>query len=292
MRSVLLPFAAVASLVAFSACVGDTPTQTPPDATADVVVPVDSGMDSTASDGGTDAPAGDAGVTLPVTAALKLWLRADIGVTKGPPFTWADQSPLGNDALRGLDAGVAGFPARTLNYFPNGMPAMVFTTEPQVLTLPEPPAFSDATPGVSFFIVAQPTTTAVGLWLNIGNATNANRIGFGQGATNFFVALGTTVHAASGAAGTSPANQVHLYEVTITGAGAISFYRDGQTAGTAIGAALTLSARTPNTIGGGIGSTLVTAPCALGEIIVYARPVTPGERTDVEAYLKARWATP
>lgn len=296
MRSLLLALVVLGS-VTFAACVGDAPAGSS-----------DSGPDSPSAgqDATTDAPPSDAGVVidtgsdaeagvvkLPVATPPKLWLRADIGVSKGPQWVWADQSPNKLDAVSLPDAGPNGIPTRPSNYFPNGMPAVVFATEPQILQLPDAPAFNDFTNGISIFVVAIPTASSAGAWLNLGNPQGVNRIGFGQGAAQFFVATGLDIKAAVGANGACPANQAHLFEATIDAQKTISFYRDGQTAGTATATNAPGSVvRVPNTVGGGIGVTIATVPAALGEIVVYAKVVTPGERTDLEAYFKARWGTP
>jgi hypothetical protein len=303
MRPAFYLLAAVSlPLAGLAACVGDAVTPAPtPDAGADTSTNDASGADVT-TDGPVDAVSGDAGAdagpVLPVTGSLKLWFKPELGVSKGPPFTWEDQSPNKLDAKTLTDAGVSAYPSRPVSYFPNGRPAMVFATEPQLLTLPDSQLINDLTTGLSFFVVAIPTSAAQGSWLSFGYTTSSNRIGIGQngGSSNtLFAVAGTStpVPAATPAGATTP-NEPHLYEVTITPTGNVSFYRDGQTAGTGTGLTLTSSARSGGTIGGGrtSGNVINTCPVAFGEILVYGKVVTPSERTDIEAYLKARWATP
>lgn len=268
-----------------SACVGDSSPGSP-DANGDGTSPVDSGVDQSVPDTGSDGPA-----TLPALADLQLWLRADQGVSGSSPSTWTDMSGKGNDAVAIADAGTAN-PELKATYFPNGMPAVLFSAGAQLMHVPGSPAFDDFSKGITFFAVAIPVTTAIGMWLNF-DGTSANRFGFGQGPAGCLVVVGTAPDYNVSTV-PDPANEPHLYAATIDPTANISFFRDGAAVGTSTSSvALARVPRNQNTVGGTQASgPAVTTAVALGELLFYTHALTPGERTEVESYLKSRWATP
>jgi hypothetical protein len=272
----------VAALL-LTACVGDA--SSPVDAAADGTMPVDSGVDQSVSDAGSDAPA-----TLPTIADLQLWLRADQGVSTSSPFTWTDMSGKTNDAVAATDAGAN--PELKSNYFPNGMPAVLFTSGAALMHLPGTPAFDDFSKGITFFAVVIPVTTVIGMWLNF-DGVSPNRFGFGQAPSGCVLVVGSTPNYYASTV-PDPANEAHLWAATVDASKNISFFRDGTAVGTATSSvALANVARNQNTIGGTQASApAVTTSAALGEILFYTHALTPGERTTVESYLKSRWGTP
>lgn len=280
------------------ACVGDSPTTPPADAGSDTTT-VDSSID-VGADGSSDATVAtdaDAGPTLKVLGLLKLWFRSDVSLKKtAAGVVWADQSPLKLDAIASLDAGTSGYPNNKQNYFPNGQPGIEFAVDPELLRLVDTNEFTDLSNGLSIFVVATPTASTAGQWISFGASTSSNRVTLGQNGNVVQVALGTTVYTGSGPNAQVPLNEHHLYEAVIKpigGADSIAYYRDGQAAGTSNGSTLQNAARALSTIGGTqTGNTINTSRVVFGEILVYGKVVTPGERADIEAYLKARFATP
>ncbi len=298
MRPALLLLVLLPSAV-FAACVGDSPATTPgADASPDVTTTNDAASDAPiVTDAAPPSDASDASTTLPSVGGLKIWFRADVTLKKDAVgVTWPDQGPFSLDAVAGVDAGSAGYPNPKQNFFPNNMPAVEFATDPQLLRMPSAPQFDDLTNGVTFLIAAIPTASKAGQWISFGASSSGARVTFGQNGSVMQVALGATVYAASGPNGQVPVNQHHVFVATVKGSGgadSIAFYRDGQAAGTATGTSLANVARQLETIGGGqSGSTVTTSPIGFGEILVYGKVLTPGERSSIEAYLKARWGTP
>jgi len=55
----------------------------------------------------------------------------------------------GNDAVAYADAGTAN-PELKATYFPNGMPAVLFSAGAQLMHVPGSPAFDDFTKGITF----------------------------------------------------------------------------------------------------------------------------------------------
>jgi len=298
MRFSLLAVALAPSYV-IMACVGDTPEVTPGvDSGTDAAIASDTGNGATA-DASTDAatsPDADGGVALPSVGSLKLWFRADVGLsTTGAGVTWPDQGPFMVHAVAAADAGTSGYPTNKVNYFPNGMPAVAFDADPQLLRMPASPQFSDLTTGLSIFIAGIPTASKAGQWISFGASTSSNRVTLGQNGNVIQVALGATVYTANGPNALVPVNEHHVFAATIRGSGgadSIAFYRDDKAAGVANGTALKDENRALSTLGGSEGGGAInTAPIGIGEVLVYGKVVSPGERSDIEAYLKARWGT-
>jgi hypothetical protein len=90
--------------------------------------------------------------TLPVSAGLQLWLRADASVTtnsSGVVTKWADQSSLGNDAIA-TDPTHA--PTLQLNSL-NGLPTLRFNGTPQYLDVANSASISGLTDDVTVITV-------------------------------------------------------------------------------------------------------------------------------------------
>jgi hypothetical protein len=273
----------VVGLLVLTSCVGDS--SSPVDAAADSTSPVDSSADQSVSDAGSDAAP-----TLPTIADLQLWLRADQGVSASSPFTWTDMSGKNNNAIADTDAGAN--PMLKPTYFPNGMPAVLFTSGAELMHLPGTPAFDDFSQGITFFAVVIPVTTVIGMWMNF-DGESANRFGLGQGPDGGLLVFGATPDFSTSTIA-DPANEAHLWAATVDAAKNISFFRDGAPVGTSTSTVAPANTpRNQNTIGGTQATgPAVTTSAALGELLFYTHALTPGERTQVESYLKARWATP
>lgn len=102
-------------------------------------------------------------VALPPLSGLKLWLKADAGVTQsgGTVSAWADQSGNGND-VTALTTG----PAYTASAI-NGHPGLTFTDNSQILTRSNSPLSSGTGPRTAI-VVAKTTDANGGTFFCIG----------------------------------------------------------------------------------------------------------------------------
>jgi hypothetical protein len=88
-------------------------------------------------------------------------------------------------------------------------------------------------------------------------------------------------------------NQNHIFGLSYAGGVAATFttYQDGATLTDAADPSLTPSALGGTLrVGAGYGTKLYNG--RIGEVCIFDRPLTPAERADLLAYLKAKWGTP
>ena len=86
--------------------------------------------------------------TLPVTAGLQLWLKADAGITtnsSGLVTKWADQSGMGNDAIQTDSANA---PSLVLNSL-NGKPTLRFPGDTRYLDVADSASIAALTEDVT-----------------------------------------------------------------------------------------------------------------------------------------------
>ncbi len=313
--------AALASMgvVVFVGCVGDnTPI---PDAGADA-------SDATVADVAHDAPADsaadvaldatvDAGFNPSSYGNLQLWVAADVGLalSSGGLMTWTDQSPQSRLVQSPNDHSPCSNPTIATAAI-NGLPAASFAGYSDCFVVSS--GFSDFTTGVSIFVVAQPqnhNSSFLGaesafVDLSVSNASQSGEVVFGRVYSPTNTATGdfqlqtnnstsSSGAVASGSGATYNNGVTHLFEVVLPAlpseqSGTGTLFEDGTVVGTV----------TNNPVGPDIGTRawnfigwnaweMVNAYQAysglIGEILVYATPLTVGQRTAVEAHLKAKW---
>ncbi|MCC7518713.1 MAG: fibronectin type III domain-containing protein [Verrucomicrobiae bacterium] len=235
------------------------------------------------------------------TNGLLMWLKADVGVTNGSPFMWADQSGNGNNATQ---SGNNQKPSLIENAI-NGKPAIRFAGVNGDDSLQLPSGFSNFTAGVSAFVVARPTENRKwARFLDLGNGHNGSGyqdiILSRYGATDHLV-YDVDTSSLNGPVATNAIvlGKRQILEVVHGTNGVVRLFRDGALVGQADNIALpTNVVRTANYIGqseyfywagGDDGYLDKNYYGDISEIILYNRELSESERLAVSEYLKDKY---
>ncbi|HTB81291.1 MAG TPA: choice-of-anchor tandem repeat GloVer-containing protein [Opitutaceae bacterium] len=215
---------------------------------------------------------------------LRLYLRADAGVTASGGFvsTWADQSGLGNNATQGNSSSQPSLVTGQIN----GLPAVHFNQSQQnslnLLTNP----MSGASGGEAFAVLRRSNTTnIVGLWAFGTYANGGSRYPEYTGEINDDFATNTWY-----STGPAPDNSVlqnfHIYDVggdSTTWFQNFNGYPHFQQSGNTVGF------RSNPAIGDGDGCQF---DGDIAAIVVYNHVLTPAQRDSVMQYLDQKYNPP
>lgn len=229
--------------------------------------------------------------------SLKLWLKADAGVTKDGSDNvtgWADQSGYGNDAS------VAVVAPTWVNAVLNGKPIIRFTGASSTALQVADDASIDFVAGFTMFVVLRQTTlsatqTILAKWdygIESGWGFQADYIDNTE--LQFYVA-DNIADPGSNNIETTDANLTNsqFYDIAVKyNPGSIKVYRDGTllnktTTGT-IPATLVNNSITLK-IGNWGGALYRYFTGDIAEIIIYSRALPDGELGQVDLYLKNKW---
>ncbi|CAN5297655.1 hypothetical protein BH09MYX1_BH09MYX1_05870 [soil metagenome] len=297
--SILLSFIAV-----LGGCVGDSPTSTIPDAATTT--------DAAASEAAVDAGPFNANFY----GGLELWLSADVSVTVtgGKVNEWADRSLKARQVKAGVAGNCAGAPTLTPSAL-HGLPMVTFDGAQSCMTVSG--AFRDFTAGMTAFIVFQPkscnssflgnSSAIFDSFEDIGS-TYAHGISIGRNPTPAQTASGDAILVIDDG---SPA------QAGIVGSGSwvpataelLEMRLPPAPGGTLVQATAyvngTLASLSPNSptipdVSPGRSTTYLGTKayavtpyggyCGdLGEILVFSKALTDGDRLAIEAYLKSHW---
>lgn len=220
------------------------------------------------SDGG-GAPAFD-----PLTiTGLKLWLKADaLALANDDPVTtWTDSSGLGNSAAQ---ATVAQKPTYKTGIV-NGKPVVRFDGVDDFMVCPA----ITAAAGLSAFVVWKMTTaTNFGMTLVLTDGSSELR----QNGANLQMLCGANP-ISGGVADTA----WHVHSFTNNGSNLSELWTDGVSNGTSV---TSVACGTPSIGARNAGSFPFNGDIA--EILLYDSSLSAGNRQAVEAYLRAKYATP
>jgi len=218
---------------------------------------------------------------------LALWLRADRGVlqTNGQVQQWLDQS--GNQ----MNAGQTAVNVRP-DYLAkglNGLPTIEFDGKGDFLKLPE--GFGDLSHGLAGFFVAKPTASECSSMLEFSNGSEIEDVSFGtwQGLWQYevgdpYIQTGTVDFSAPS-----------LYVINHRAVGSADVRVNTSLLATkpvAVPVVPASAVRQNNFVGHTLYGGCNYFQGQISEIIVYARPVTNKELTEVESYLRQHWALP
>lgn len=228
---------------------------------------------------------------------LRLWLKADAGVSPGATFTWADQSGLANNATQSVGANQPSFSATSAAW--GGRPCLTF--------------------GAAKWLLANgigPMIDGDHLPLTISCAVRHDALSVFSGYASWDAAAGTqnffrcyidpTIGAAVSSEHDSTSPGIDINAQTATGTDTtphvittiysgidVSIFIDGITTSVS-NAAMNPPAATHTTtftvgnlLRGFFGTQGLIGD--LAEMVVYARALSPGERVGLDAYMKGRW---
>lgn len=231
------------------------------------------------------------GIPIPLNG-LQMWLKADQGVTldgNGRVSQWNDQS----SAARNVSQSASGQRPLLVSSAKNSLPAIQFTsTRQDVLES----LTSTGVDNCSIFTVIKVDSTdfTEDVFVAIGKGFNPQRVRFlykSGSNTNIGFAGWNNEYTASGIDWDT--GNWHVAGLTQNNQDVLVF-RDTTTAS----GTLPNTSLTTNQDYWGIGASSQTGAgsywtnCHIGEVIIYNRAVSTNERTQITAYLKARWATP
>ena len=217
------------------------------------------------------------------------WFKADAGVTSdgsGDVTAWADQGPDSYVA----DQSNSGLQPTIVSNAYNGKPAVRFDGSSQYLQIPS--LHDDYSAGLSIFAVYNPTSN--GSWarvLDFGNGPAADNIIVARDSTgpNFFVqALQGGSNAFDIITSDLATSQLQEYSVVDDPASQAYVYKNGAVSASTAGGSPNSVTRTSNFIGkSNWADSLFQGDIC--ELIIYNRPLTSGEREQVEGYLADRY---
>jgi hypothetical protein len=232
------------------------------------------------------SPVVEAGPVPIPTDGLLLWLRADVGVTKGAASgagaivtAWSDQSASHFDARQS----VLGKQPMWRPGASGGRPAVVFD-EDDYLSLPA--GFTDFSRGVSAFAVAEIGGTAPCADIfALSNGPEIDDISLGRdnGKAHYEVYSGDIFGDAYSSDGPQMMSVVHGTDWNM------ALRLDGApfTTGNFEPPATVL--RLSNVVGRSLYTECASINGAIYEILLYGRALDPGERAQVESYLQNHW---
>jgi hypothetical protein len=227
---------------------------------------------------GTSGYSNEAGVitltTIPTGVpdqGLRLWLKADAGLTVGGVAGWPDQSGRGNDATQGASGGRPIMVANVLN----GRPVVRFGSG-RYLNLPN--FMSGVSEADGFVVVMTDPSLPQGLW-NIGSFNDRNFYPYGQSA--IYDNFGSTVRYGF-ALPTVGLNAYHLYNVSAK-AGSWTARQNGRTFYSH--ASNTVDFRSNPVLGADYPDAAYCFRGDIAEVMVYDRVITDDERVAVQRYL-------
>lgn len=237
--------------------------------------------------------------TLPVTAGLQLWLRADASVTangSGVVTRWADQSGLGNDAIA-TDPTHA--PTLQLNSL-NGLPTLRFNGSTEYLDVADSASISCLTQDVTIITVVSYDNLTGGyrscgvsktsgnlpapfdLWCNAGTGAGAPQFYLGNGVPAQYSVFGGFV---------APQVGVGVYNVmgVSWGNGTVDQYLNNNNNGHYIYSDSPADGGGPLRIGS--RADLVTQlEGNLAEVVIYQPALSDADRLNVVQYLAGKYA--
>ncbi len=223
------------------------------------------------------------GVSIP-PSGLKLWLRADAGVTSsgGLVSAWADQSGNGNDASQGT----ATYQPTVVSNSLNGLPVIHFDGNYNMMVLPTSTDLGIQSSPYEFFIVARPTADAtyghVYFLLSGGSYEQFEYHLVSTGNARFIPNSGNYLDKS----GDYTDGAAHIFAGRASSTGG-SVRVDGVD-GAVFTSDLT-SSDTGNLCLGARQFSTFFFNGDIAEVIVYNRVLSPSERTQVEQYLATRY---
>lgn len=220
---------------------------------------------------------GGAGFTPKSLGGLVFWVKADtLGLADGTAVaTWADQSGSSNDLTQ---ATAGNRPAFKVG-IQNGLPVVRFTgTTDQWLDTPN-------------FTLSQPLTlcavfaenTPLNRYLSDAESAKDKRTIVIQGHTTLQMFAGAVFNTTV----TTMQNTFNSAVLVYNGASSINNFNGAETTGD-VGAGNGTGIR----LGGSGGLDAFVKTADVGEFCAYNRALNASERSQVQAYLKRRWATP
>ena len=235
--------------------------------------------------GGTSGSAGEAGAGPTVSSdGLVLWLRADLGVSESQGFIeeWSDQSPAQQHATQSVQSRRPRLADAELG----DLPAVDFDGTDDQMILPI--GFADFRAGLTFAAVVVPRVPGGdgAAFLELSSAAELDDVHFGlfRGEFSYEVELGNHV------AGTVVFGSPQLIAMVHGGDGTATIYVNGELAAPAEAFALpAFASREQNFVGRSLFGENVPFAGAIGELLLYARPLDEAERIALERYLSGRF---
>lgn len=231
------------------------------------------------------AASGAAGISDPTKIPnLIFWLRADLGVTTGATFTWADQSSSGFNVVQST-AGQQ--PAKTVGAGPLGgaQPGIVFTSASNNVLVDATAGIVPATTWSAFFVWQTNSTATAQIGLCAGS-TGANGWGFGVNVGN----AGKRTLTAFGAGAATFGNCTTAYEKwsIVNNASSQSARVNGGGVALSVSNIVGLTPNASSAVGGLGGAPTDPWGGTMWEIAVYGRALTGQEVLLFEAYQHAQ----
>lgn len=217
-------------------------------------------------------------------AGLSLWLMADVGVVEsdGRVSAWRDQSP---NELVATQAAPSRMPERVVTT--GGEPMLQFDGLDDALRLPA--GFSELQ-GAGFFAVVEalPNAGCAGL-LSLSNGTGVDDVEFGRHTPSllYYEVFDTFVQ---GVAEAFVAERRLLVSITQQSDSAVELRIDGIASGSGTVPLPQVVLRQQNYVGRNLYPQCPSSfDGRIGEIVFYARGVSPRERDEIERYLSDKW---
>lgn len=239
------------------------------------------------SPSGQGGSGGGTGVSLPVTANVQAWFRADAGTFTDTNFAtpttadgdvvggWQDQGPLGVNVTQGTGSRK---PLWILNA-QNNLPAVRFDGVNDFMTVVFAAVVAQQT---NYYLVAKMTSTT-GMFFSSSVESDPNRQRLMK-----FTGPVWLFGAGSNISGGTPDTNLHQLTMIFAGASSV-LYVDGVS--TLVGNPSS-GGQAGLTFGASAGGGSLVAALDLFELIMYRGTQTTAERLAIQNYLKARWATP
>ena len=231
---------------------------------------------------GTSGYSNEADVTTPTVVTtglpsqgLRLWLKADAGLTAGGVAGWPDQSGRGNDGIQGTSGGRPTMVANVLN----GRPVVRFGAG-KYLSLPD--FMTGAAEADGFAVVMTDPGITQGLW-NIGSYNDRNYYPYGQSA--IYDNFGSTVRY-SYALPPISLKTYHLYNVS-SKAGSWTARQNGRAFYSS--ASNATGFRSDPVLGADYSDGYSCFRGDVAEVMIYDRVLTDDERAAVQLYLYRKY---
>lgn len=217
---------------------------------------------------------------------LKCWLMPGFGMqtTSGALSKWIDFSNSSNDATQSNASNRPGLQANSLN----GYYAATFNGTSQFLDLVS--GLTNLTTGCSIFAVSKPQSTGSGVMVVSGNSGPSDMVTFETNNTQSKI---QAYNSTTSSNLTSPTSSVtvgkyQLLEAVHNGSGSGTLYVNGKSVATGSLQNLMNTTRTNNHV----GADLTAAAFWQGEIaelLIFAKGLPAADRSNVEAYLLAKY---
>lgn len=217
---------------------------------------------------------------------LKLWLMPGFGMltTSGALSKWIDFSNSSNDCVQSNSSNRPSLQANSIN----GYYASTFNGSSHYLDMTT--GLANLTTGCSVFAVCKPQSTGTGTIAVSGNSGPSDMVSFETDNTQSKIQAynSTTASSLTSASSSVTVGKYQLLEAVHSGSATGTLYVNGVSVGTGTLQNMVNTARTNNRVGADLGASAFWQG-ELAELLIFAKGLSQADRSNVEAYLLAKY---